>query len=219
MDFNRIPFIGAYSICTDKICLIPERVYLRPDNTSVLGVPVIRASVSASPLLGILLAGNSHVLLCSGVFELRLGSESKEHDLDIEYVPGKHTALGNLVLANDKGAIASPELPTSVIKHISNCLGVEVVQSTIAGHTTVGAVAVATNRGALLHPDASESEAELVEDVLGVPADVGTACSGVRFIGLCVIANSKGALAGSLTTGPELGKIESALGFVEAGKR
>jgi translation initiation factor 6 len=43
---------------------------------------------------------------------------------------------------------------------------------------------------------------------------VGTACAGLKFVGLCVVANSKGALAGSSTTGPELGRIESSLGFI-----
>ncbi len=211
MDFNRIPFIGAYSLCTDKLCLIPEHVHLRPDNTHVLGVPVIRASVSDSPLLGILLAGNSQCLLCSDLFEVQLPSDL---DVDVEYLPGKHTALGNLVLANDKGAIVSPELSSSVVRMIADGLGVEVERGTIAGHSTVGAVAVVTNRGALLHPDVSESEAKLVEEILKVPVDVGTACGGVSFLGLCVIANSNGALTGSTTTGPELGRIESSLDLV-----
>lgn len=214
MEFNRVPFLGAYSLCTDRVCLIPENIHLRPDNTSILKVPVIRTNLSESPLLGILLAGNSNGILCSELFELTSMESIKNLGIEIHSLPGSLTALGNLILANDHGAIVSPDFSTSTVREISDRLGVPVEKGTIAGYKVVGAVGIATNRGALLHPEVKEAEARLVEEVLKVPVDIGTACGGVSFLGLCVIANSMGALAGSTTTGPELGRIESSLELV-----
>jgi translation initiation factor 6 len=129
-------------------------------------------------------------------------------------VPGKFTAFGNLILANDYGAVVNPDLPDETIKIVREQLDVPVHRGKIAGLKNVGAVAVATNRGILVHPDASSDEVKFLEDKLGVPAEVGTACGGVKFVGLCIIANSKGAIVGTTTTGPEMGRAESSLGFL-----
>jgi translation initiation factor 6 len=119
-----------------------------------------------------------------------------------------------MVLANDNGALASPYLSAEAIETISKTLGVPTEQGTIAGINNVGAAGVATNKGALLHPDATTEEVEAAEEILGVPVDVGTGCGGVKYVGVCIIANSYGAITGETTTGPELGRIESALGFI-----
>ncbi len=209
MDIGRIPFIGAFAFCTDKFAVFPMGISFDEGTAESLGVPLAKMSVSASPLLGIFLAGNSNGIICPDAFRLEDGN-----GFGVDYIPGKLTALGNLVLANDHGAIVSPDFPDETIGVISNRLGVPVERGTVANFNNVGAVGVATNNGVLLHPNVTESEIEHVQKVLGVQADVGTACSGLEFLGLCVLANSRGALAGTTTTGPELGRIESSLGFL-----
>ena len=64
----------------------------------------------------------------------------------------KKTAYGNLVLANDKGALCDPRMKEPQIKEISEALGVEVFPGQIAGLPYVGSLAVATNKGVLAHP-------------------------------------------------------------------
>lgn len=215
MSFNRIPYLGAFAMCTDKIALFPAQFHFREqDVQDALDAPVVKSSLGKSPLIGILMAGNSNGFVCSDLFDVGSSGELSKLGANIRQVPGKFTAFGNLILANDKGAIVNPDLPDEILKLVGENLGVHIQRGTIAGIKNVGAVGIATNRGALLHPDVSESELKFVEKVLGVPADVGTACSGVKFVGLCVVANSKGAVVGINTTGPELGRIDSALGFI-----
>ncbi len=209
MDIGRIPFIGAFSFCTDKFSVFPMGISFDEGMVESLGVPLMKMSVSASPLLGIFLAGNSKRVICSDAFRVEDGS-----DLNVDYISGKFTALGNLILANDHGAIVSPDFPDATIEVISDRLKVPVERGTVANFKNVGAVGVATNNGALLHPNVTEGEIEHVQRVLKVPVDVGTACSGLGFLGICVVANSNGALVGTTTTGPELGRIESSLGFL-----
>ena len=207
--------MGAFALCTDEIALLPAQLHFREQVVrDALGVPVVRGSLGKSPLIGILAVGNSRGFVCSDLFDLEGSGHLTNLGINIGQVPGKFTAFGNLILANDNGAIANPDLPDETLKLIGEKLGVPVERGTVAGIKNVGAAGVSTNRGALLHPDASSEELELVERVLGVPVDVGTACAGVKFVGLCVVANSKGAIVGMTTTGPELGRIESTLGFI-----
>lgn len=214
MDINRIPFVGAFSFCNEKVALFPKNVHFHPDESDVLGVPIVHTLISKSPLLGILLAGNSSAIVCSELFELEEEEKIRAEGVEVLYIPGRLTSFGNLILANDYGAIVSPEFPDRTLKLLEKALKVEVVKCTIAGRPYVGSLGVATNKGALLHPEARAEEIETVEKVLQVPVDIGTACGGVSFLGICVIANSKGAITGSTTTGPELGRIESSLGFI-----
>lgn len=200
-------------MCTDSFAVFPDTMSWNEERVrEVLGVPVFRGSISRSPLIGILMAGNSSASICSDIFEFttRDGGPTPT----VKHITGKHTAFGNMVLANDSGALVSPELGDSAVSEIERSLGVRVERSTLGGIKNVGAAGVATARGAIVNPDATEKELKLAEDVLGVEVSVGTACGGVKLIGLCVVANSNGALVGSTTTGPELGRIESALGFV-----
>ena len=90
----------------------------------------------------------------------------------------------------------------------------KVEKGTIGGLKTVGMAGVATNMGLLVHPRISEEEIAVLEKLFGLPVDVGTVNLGSPLVGSGVLANSKGYLAGIETSGPELGRIEDALGFL-----
>ncbi len=215
VSFNRIPFLGAFALTTDKIALLPENFHFREQIVEdALGVHITRANIHNSPLLGILAAGNSNGLVCSELLESDEEKRLTNLGVRVSRIPGQYTAFGNLVLVNDHGALVNPDLPDDILKLMSESLSVPVERGTIAGVKNVGATGVATNRGVLVHPDVSNEEIKHVSSVLDVPAEVGTACGGVKYVGLCLVANSNGVIAGRTTTGPELGRAESALGFI-----
>ncbi|MCS7132019.1 MAG: translation initiation factor IF-6 [Hadesarchaea archaeon] len=215
LDLGNLPYLGAFALATDNIVILPrqfaghdKRIY------EALGVRPTMATVNGSPLIGVFAAGNSNGLVVTDLMEPQEEDFFRRLGVKVVRIPGKYTAIGNLVLANDNGAVVSPDFPNETVKLISEALEVPVERGTIAGLKNVGAAAVATNKGALVHPNASDEEIKLLESVLRVPVDVGTACGGVEYVGVCIIANSRGALVGSPTTGPELGRVESALGFI-----
>ena len=70
------------------------------------------------------------------------------------------------------------------------------------------------DQGVLLHPDVAGDEVLLIEEVLGVPPMVGTVSFGSPYVGAGICASNDGAVAGSETTGPELNRIEDALGII-----
>jgi translation initiation factor 6 len=99
-------------------------------------------------------------------------------------------------------------------KKIEDCLGVSTELSTIAGMDVVGSCGVATNLGCLLHRDVREDELGLIQDILRVETDIGTANFGSPFVGACVIANSKGAVVGESSTGPEITRLMETLKYI-----
>ena len=58
-------------------------------------------------------------------------------------------------------------------------------------------------------------EQRVLGDVLKVPVDVGTVNGGVPYVGTGLLGNSYGAVAGLLTTGPEMFIIGQALDVVK----
>jgi len=136
-------------------------------------------------------------------------------DFNVTVMDTKKTAYGNLVLANDKGAVADPRLDRGVVNKIGDTLGVEVVSSEIAGLPYVGSLATATNKGVLAHPMLKGEERKVLEDVLKVPVDVGTINCGIPYVATGLLGNSYGAVMGLLTTGPEMFIIGQALDVVK----
>jgi len=212
--------IGVFSLLTDHLFIVPS---LAPEKRveklgEQLKVETIFTTVGCSLLIGALACGNSRGLIFPHFTreeELQPICAAKGDELKVTIMETKRTAYGNMVLANDYGAIADPRLSPETLKQISDTLGVETVHGEIAGLPYVGSLATATNKGVLTHPLIKDDEKELLKSVLRVPVEVGTVNCGIPYVKTGLLGNSYGAVAGLLTTGPELFIIESALDLVE----
>jgi translation initiation factor 6 len=210
--------IGVYSLATDKVIIVPKIVPLKKAERMAqwLKVKLIQTSISGSVLAGALVCANSNgVLVPNSVREEEFNSLKASFQGNITIMETRKTAYGNLVLTNDNGAIVDPRLKDPVIKQISETLGVEVVRAEIAGLPYVGSLAVATNKGVLAHPLLKDEERRVLESVFKVPIDVGTVNCGIPYVGTGLIANSRAAIVGSMTTGPEMFIIGNALDVVQ----
>jgi len=173
--------------------------------SSFLGVEPIRTSISGLRLIGPLVAMNNKGIMVSRLTEEEEVREIKSKTgLPIEKLPAKYTSVGNLLVVNDNGAIASETLPSQAIETIEDVLDVSVEKMSIADYYQVGAMAVATNLGVVVHPRASEAEIDRIRDFLKVDVEPSTVNSGVPYVASGIVANSKNAVVGSLTSGPEL---------------
>ena len=180
-----------------------------------LKVTLIHTTIGRSVLVGALVGGNSYGLL------LPYFTQEKEikliksfFDGNITVMDTKETAYGNMILANDKGAIVDPRLEKWKIRHVSDTLDVETIPGKIAGLPYVGSLAVATNKGVLTHPLVDEQERSILNNVLKVPVDLGTINCGIPYVGTGMIGNKNAAVVGLLTTGPEMFIIGHALDVV-----
>lgn len=208
--------IGAFCFANDHFLLIPKETPVKTVNLLVeaLQVPAVKVTISGSVLIGILIAGNSSgIIVPSTAHEEELLTLKRELSINIVRINSKKTALGNLVLANDKAAMVSTELSKTEMDAVSDALGVESFRGSLAGFTSVGAVGVATNKGVLAHPKASQSDLAQLREIFKVPVDISTVNCGSPLLRIGMVANSKGAALGSVTTGHELAHIEASLGI------
>jgi translation initiation factor 6 len=210
--------IGVYSLANDRFAIIPQIVPRKKAEKTAewLKVQLVHASISGSVLTGALACANSNgILLPNSVQEEELILIKAAFEGNFTVMETKKTAYGNLVLANDHGAVVDPRFKEREVKQIAETLGVDAVAGEIAGLPYVGSLAVATNKGVLAHPLLTDDEKELLEDVFKVPVDVGTVNCGIPYVGTGLIANSHAAVAGSMTTGPEMFIIGNALDVVQ----
>jgi translation initiation factor 6 len=179
-------------------------------------VKAVKTNIGGSVLVGPLVCANSHgIILPHYVCEGEGAVLKSLSDVNITITKTKRTAYGNLVLTNDRGAIVDPRLRKEDVKMISDTLDVEVAPGEIAGLPYVGSLTTATNRGLMTHPLISPEEEELLRDVLKVPVGVGTINCGIPYIATGLIGKSNVAVAGSITTGPELFMIGQALSVAD----
>jgi translation initiation factor 6 len=86
-----------------------------------------------------------------------------------------------------------------------------VVKSQIGGFRTVGANNILTNVGLVINNRATDLEQKEWEKLTGFGTIRTTANTGALAVGLAVVANSKGVVAGEETTGFELNRIVQGL--------
>ena len=210
--------IGVYSFATDGFVVVPQLVPLKKAERTAawLKVQLVHTSIGGSVLAGALACANSHgILLPNSVREEELAILKAAFDGNVKVMETRKTAYGNLVLANDRGAVVDPRFKDSEIMQIADTLGVEAIPGEIAGLPYVGSLAVATNKGVLAHPLLDAEERKLLEDILKVPVDVGTVNCGIPYVGTGLVGNSHAAVAGSMTTGPEMFISGNALDVVQ----
>ena len=215
---NGSSYVGVFVAATDG------HAFVRPDLDDDLGSAIadeleatlVETTVGDAATVGALLVCNANGLLASSRLTEREQDRIEEATgLPVAALPGRINAAGNVVLANDAGAYVHPDLSDDALAVVEDVLDVEAERGEIAGVRTVGTAALATNDGVLCHPKASDGELDRLEAVLGVRADVGTVNYGGPLVGAGLVANVHGYVAGQETTGPELGRIEDALGFIE----
>ena len=153
---------------------------------------------------------NKVILLSSFSSDEEIEVMRRSTGLNVERLSSKFTAVGNLVLANDKGALVSPIFKGEVDKQIQDVLGVPAISSTVAGYYQIGSMIVATDAGAAVHPKASEEELATIADTLKVETEPVTVNGGMPFLSSGLLVNSKSVIVGSLTSGPELIMISRA---------
>ncbi len=212
-DVYRGPNLGVYISVNDSIGLVPLGfAQTKADKLEkYLDIEVHFTAVANTRLIGSLsVMNNKGILLPTTAYQNEYDFLKAETDLEVGVLDTKFNALGNVICANDKGAVVSPWLSKEECKTISDVLGVETIQKRIAGYNQIGSVMVANNSGAAIHPDADEKDMEIFSDVLGVNIEPSSINNGVPYVASGVLANNHCIVVGSLTTGPEIMNLTSA---------
>lgn len=206
-DVYRGPNIGIYINANDDYVLVPMGfAKSKADKLSeYLGAEALFTSVANTRLIGALAVMNNRgILLPKTAYSSEYDFLKKETELEVGVLDSKYTALGNVICANDRGAIVSPWLSKDDCRAVSQVLGVEVYQKRIAGFYQTGAVLAANNGGAAIHPEADDEDMKVFANVLGTKIEHSTINNGIPYVSSGVLANNNNVVVGSLTTGPEI---------------
>lgn len=206
--------MGLFTRANDNILLLPFgfadtktiklKEYLDVEK-------IIHVSVAGTRLIGpMTVMNNNGILLPSTVSDEEI-QILKQTGLNVERLKSKFTAIGNLISANDKGAIVSNLFKGEVDQDIKDTLGVPIQAMSIGGFVQAGSMVVATNAGAIVHPKANDDEISRISEILQVEAEPATVNGGSPFLSSGIIANFSSVIVGNLTTGPELIMISRAL--------
>jgi translation initiation factor 6 len=207
--------LGVYLACIGNVVFHPVELESKVVEAihTALEVEMVGISIGGSQLIGSLLAGNSR-----GMAVADLATQDDIDMLtsfgDIVVLESGINTAGNLLLVNDNGVVASPAIPDFGLEILADVMQTSVASTTIADHEVVGSLGIANDHGVLLHPDVSELEVQIIQDALGVKPMVGTVAFGSPFVGAGLVASNSGAYVGRETTGPELNRIEDALGLI-----
>lgn len=213
-DVYRSPNVGLFLRTNNDTLLLPFgfaetkakklKEYLDVEK-------ILHVSIAGTRLIGpMTVMNNNGILLPSTVSddEIRI---LKQTGLNVDRLKSKFTAIGNLISANDKGAIVSNLFKGEAEQNIKDILGVPLQTFSIGGYVQVGSMIVATNAGAIVHPIANDSEISTISEILQVEAEPATVNGGSPFLSSGIIANFSSVIVGNLTTGPELIMISRAL--------
>jgi len=214
VEFNKNPNIGLFCFATDKYCVFNK--FGNPKDKSllrnVLKVRVIDGTALGTSLVGIFMCGNSNgVIISNRLYDEEI--EEIKESLNVLILKTTYTAIGNLMLCNDKGCIISKKL-SKFTKEIEDFLAVPVKIGDIGGSDLVGSLAVCTNSGCAISKIAKEEEIRVIENVLNVRVMKASVNFGSIWIKSGIVANSNGFLIGKESTGAEMGNVAEALGFL-----
>ncbi len=209
-------FLGIFVAANNSHALFPDEA---PHGfvekvCGALGTKEVRCSIGESNLNGVYAAMNSRGIVLPPFSRKAAERIGRETGLEAYMSSERMNAHGNNICVNDKGGIINEHVHPEERRRMEECLGVELVPMRIGAFTTVGSMCVANNKGFLVHYGAKEEEVKELEGIFKVEGMRGTANTGTGFVGVCVLANDRGYLAGQATTAFEMGRVEEALGFL-----
>lgn len=203
----KSPNIGIFVKANDSIMLLPHGFAETKSEklAEYLQVREVMASVAGTRLIGpMTVMNNNGILLPPIASDEEVQALRQSSQLNVKRINSKFTAIGNLIAANDNGAIVSPLFRREADRQVQDVLGVPAHSMTVGGFVQTGSMVVVTNAGAGVHPKATEDEIRQVSEILQVPAEPVTINGGVPFLSSGIVANTRAIVVGSLTSGPEL---------------
>ena len=120
-------------------------------------------------------------------------------------------AIGNLIFTDQKTVIVSKEFDTKTVKRIGEFLDTDVIQYQIPQLPAIGSYLVANKNGFAVLPNAGPTDIKKIETILKVKGNIATINYGDSFVANGMLANDKGIIVGSKTTGYELIRINDIL--------
>jgi translation initiation factor 6 len=214
-DFHGNPNIGIYVFANDRFAIVPkdtDRKFINLLKENLKVKEVVSTNIAGVTVIGAMVSGNENFLILPhNVLDDEVQTIKNALSIDVIILPSKKTAIGNIMLIDEKRALVHFSLENEAIKMIEDSMGVEVFKGSIAMLPLIGSSVVANKHGILANPNITFDEKKNLENIFKKTVDTGTVNHGFQFIRTGIVANSYGALVGSKTTGLETMKIVTTL--------
>jgi len=214
--FENSNEIGVFSVLTSKYCMVgpgasQSNFYSVFEGELADTIPVFRASVFDTNIVGTLCVGNRNGLLVptnTTDQELQHIKNSLPDEVKVERVQERLSALGNVMVANDYVALVHSDLDKETEEIVADTLGVEVFRHSLGERDLVGSYCTINNQGGLVHPKVTKEQLTELSSLLQIPLMCGTVNRGAELIGKGMVVNDWVAFCGLSTTATELQVIE-----------
>ncbi|KAL8830314.1 MAG: hypothetical protein Q9191_001500 [Dirinaria sp. TL-2023a] len=214
--FENSDEVGVFSTLTNGYALVAigssENFYSVFEAELQDVVPICRATIAGTRIVGRMTAGNRKGLLVPTSTtdqELQHLRNSIPDTVKIQRIEERLSALGNVICTNDHVALVHPDIERETEEIIADVLGVEVFRQTIADNVLVGSYMSLSNQGGIVHPKTSIQDQDELSSLLQVPLVAGSINRGSSVIGAGMVVNDWMAVTGLDTTATELSVVES----------
>jgi len=171
-DYLGNSSIGFYATITNNQAIYPPE--FKEEKKEMFDVKSCETFINRTRLVGLFTAGNSNCILIPPGATDREKNKLEEAGINFQVIETIDNALGNLILANDKGAVISEKIEDKK-EEVAEALDVPVTVASIAGVKNPGVCGEANSNGVLLHREADEDDAETLKEALDVAdVDIGT---------------------------------------------
>jgi len=125
-DIFGDPNVGIFSFANENIAVLPAGISTKKLDSyrEALGIEACSIGVADSRLVGVYTSGNSNAILLPYIATPEEISKIRSTGTKIAILQEKRTALGNLILCNDYGAVIDPRLKPKTVSAIEKALKV-----------------------------------------------------------------------------------------------
>ncbi|MBS3166986.1 translation initiation factor IF-6 [Candidatus Woesearchaeota archaeon] len=217
LSLERNPNIGLYGFATDKYCLLGKDFNKKEidEIQKTLNVPIVQADIYNSSLIGVFCNGNEEVLFIPEVARKTeiefLKTQMKKLNVQVIILKTKYNALGNNLIIYGKKCLYSP-LMKDIADEIKKC-GFKIEETKFNEHLSIGSCAAINKHGILLYNNADEKDLKKISSFFNLKVEIGSINFGSPYVRSGTLVNSNGAVVGTHTTGYEIMRLTSALGF------
>lgn len=207
---KKSSFVGVYcSVFGDKAIaspVVPGGFKMRLRD--LLQVETTITTVGSASSVGMMVAMNSR-----GFVVPKTANDDEiaalERHSKVLVVEDKLSALGNLIVANDKGAVISDLISEREASKISDFLGVNHIRMSVGKYRTIGSLFAVSNEAGIASPLVDEKTLAQVSKTLQIKMVPTTVNNGERLVKLGTLMNDKAVVVGKSTSGVELMSLQA----------
>jgi len=209
---KQSPYLGIFTQLSENYIVLPktlEKTKIK-EIEDYFEVRAIPTTISESPLIGVFGKQIGQKMIVSQLITEKETKEIEKQGIEVK-VLNTEQAIGNLFAGNSKKGIISQAINPKIKKDIEEFLGIKLETININQTDLVGSSLVITEKGFYVNPDIKETEYKKLENYLELKGGYGSLNYGDKYVGNCMIANTKAIQVGETSTNNEILRIDEAL--------